>query len=347
MKTAMTPMSFARDPALRLALGKNNAYAASQPLLSRFENEVLGNRQGLQALDGLLQRSIDPLLNREGKARLILDLDSSEDPAHGRQEGVAYNGHFRKNCYHPLFCFTSTGICLAGKLREGHVHSVHGALEMLSPVVERYRKQFWLRDDAAFAKPEFHAYCEAKRMTYFIRLKSNNSLKKLIEPHLTRPTGSLLKSVIEEKFIDLSYQAGSWEKPRRVVCRIAWHENELFPRIGFVVTNSRLSVEKVIKAYNRRAEIENRIKEGKNTLRWDKTSCHRFESSEARLKMRLLAYNLLHLLRKFYIRGEAGALLSGCQTPDQSGCEGLIRCQTLACAGVVRLSIETSLSCSD
>ena len=75
-----------RDPALRLALGKNNAYAASQPLLSRFENEVLGNRQGLQALDGILQRSIDPLLNRQGKARLILDLDSSEDPAHGRQE---------------------------------------------------------------------------------------------------------------------------------------------------------------------------------------------------------------------------------------------------------------------
>ena len=108
-----------RDPALRLALGKNIAYAASQPLLSRFENEVLGNRQGLQALDGLLQRSIDPLLNREGKARLILDLDSSEDPAHGRQAGVAYNGHFRKNCYHPLFCFTSTGICLAGSFVRG------------------------------------------------------------------------------------------------------------------------------------------------------------------------------------------------------------------------------------
>ena len=74
-----------RDPSLRLALGKNNAYAASQTLLSRFENEVLGNRQGLQALDGVHQRSIDPLLNREGKVRLILDLDSSEDPTHGRQ----------------------------------------------------------------------------------------------------------------------------------------------------------------------------------------------------------------------------------------------------------------------
>ncbi len=296
-----------KDPALCLALGKNNAYAASQSLLSRFENKILGNRHGLQALDGVLERSIDPLLKREGKARLILDLDSSEDPAHGRQEGVNYNGHYRKNCYHPLFCFTSSGICLAGKLREGNVHSAHGALEMLSPIVERYRKhfkQFWLRGDAAFAKPELYAYCEAKRMTYFIRLKSNNALKNLIESHLERPTGNLLKSGIEEKFIDLSYQAGSWEKPRRVVCRIAWHESELFPRIGFVVTNSRISVEKVIKLYHRRAEIENRIKEGKNTLRWDKTSCHRFESNEARLKMGLLAYNLLHLLRKFYIRGE-------------------------------------------
>ena len=141
-------------------------------------------------------------------------------------------------------------------------------------------------------------------MTYLILLKSNNTLKNLIEPYLERPTGNLLKSGIEEKFIDLSYQAGSWEIPRRVVCRIAWHENELFPRIGFVVTNSRISVEKVIKLYHHRAEIENRIKEGKNTLRWDKTSCHRFESNEARLKMGFLAYNLLHLLRKFYIRGE-------------------------------------------
>jgi hypothetical protein len=70
----------------------------------------------------------------------------------------------------------------------------------------------------------------------------------------------------------LSYQAGSWEKARRVVCRIVWHENELFPRIVFVVTNSRISVEKVIKVYNRRAELENRIKERKNTLRWDKPS---------------------------------------------------------------------------
>jgi hypothetical protein len=89
-----------------------------------------------------------------------------------------------------------------------------------------------------------------------------------------------------------------------VVCRIAWHEQELFRRIVFVVTKSRISVEKVIKVYNRRAELENRIKEGRNTLRCDKTSYRRFESNEARLKMGLLPYNLLPLLRKLYKRGE-------------------------------------------
>uniref|UniRef100_A0A7C3SI59 Transposase DDE domain-containing protein n=1 Tax=Desulfobacca acetoxidans TaxID=60893 RepID=A0A7C3SI59_9BACT len=67
-------------------------------------------------------------------------------------------------------------------------------------------------------------------------------------------------------------QAKSWSRPRRVVARIEWHRGELFPRIGFVVTNSRLTAGKVVKVYNGRAEIENRIKEGKNTLQWDKTS---------------------------------------------------------------------------
>ena len=91
-----------------------------------------------------------------------------------------------------------------------------------------------------------------------------------------------------------------------MICRIEWHEGELFPRIGFIVTNSRLLAGKVVRVYNGRAEIENRIKEGKNTLRWDKTSCTRFEANEAGLKMGVLAYNLLHILRKFYVRGEGG-----------------------------------------
>jgi hypothetical protein len=295
------------DPALRLALGKDEEYAASQSMLSRLENEILGNEEGMVALDETLQRSIDALLRNKSKRRLILDMDSTEDPAHGRQEGVAYNGHFGKSCYHPLFCFTSEGDCLGVKLRNGNVHSAEGALEVLVPIVKRHRdrfKRFWLRADAAFGKPEIYEYCEGNRITYFIRLKPNNALTDLIEPHLRRPVGRPPKSGIQTKLIDFYYQAGSWDKPRRVICKIERHEGELFPRIGFIVTNSRLSAGKVVKVYNGRAEIENRIKEGNNALRCDKTSCTKFEANEARFKIGVLAYNLLHILRKFYIRGE-------------------------------------------
>jgi hypothetical protein len=81
------------------------------------------------------------------------------------------------------------------------------------------------------------------------------------------------------KIVDLYYQAKSWRRHRRVVAKIEWHRGELFPHIGFVVTNARLPAGKVVKVYNGRAEIENLIKEGKNTLRWDKTSCQRFEAN--------------------------------------------------------------------
>ena len=123
-------------------------------------------------------------------------------------------------------------------------------------------------------------------------------------PHLGRPVSRPPQSGIQVKIVDLRYQAKSWSRPRRVVAKIEWHRGELFPRIGLMITNSRLPAGKVIKVYNGRAEIENRIKEGKNTLRWDKTSCKRFEANQARLQMGVLAYNLLHMIRQFYVWGE-------------------------------------------
>ena len=88
------------------------------------------------------------------------------------------------------------------------------------------------------------------------------------------------------------------------MCKLEWGPNQLIPDMNFIVTNSRLNRTKVIKAYNGRGDARNRIKEGKNTLRWDKTSCHRFGANCARLKMGALAYNLLHMLRRFYVMGE-------------------------------------------
>jgi hypothetical protein len=295
------------DPALRLALGKDHRLGASQSMLSRLENDVLGNAVGLEALDGALTRATEALLKRKNKKRLIIDLDSTEDPAHGKQEGVAYNGYFAKNCFHPLFAFTSEGDCLGARLRPGNVHSADGTLEFIKPLVKRYRdwfKLFGLRADAAFANPETYEYCEEERITYFIRLPGNASLMRLLEPYLNRPVGRPPKSGIQVKVVDLQYQAKSWHKPRRVVAKIEWHRGELFPRIGFVVTNSRLPAGKVIKIYNGRVDVENRIKGGKNTLRWDKTSCQRLEANQARWKMGVLAYNLLHMIRQFYVWGE-------------------------------------------
>ena len=295
------------DPALRLALGKEHELASSQPTLCRFENEILATEQGLNALEAGLISSGDTLLRRRNKKRIIFDLDSTNDPVHGRQENASFNGYYKEVCYHPLFCFTGHGDLLAARLRSGNVPSAEGVLEMLTPLVARYRswfKQLWLRGDAAFAAPEVYEFCEEHRITYFIRLPSNSVLKRLIAPHLKRPAGPPPESGVHVKVIEFEYQAESWKKHRRVVCKIEWHVGELFPRVGFIVTNSRLEAKHVILVYNGRAEIENRIKEGKNTLRWDKTSCHSFAANRARLFLAALTYNLVHLLREVAFYGE-------------------------------------------
>ncbi len=258
------------DPALRLAIGKGNEAGAGQSRLSRLENEVLGTEAGLTSLENALTRSNDALMRRKKKQRLILDVDSTEDPAHGKQEHVAFNGHFGKNCFHPLFAFTSDRDCLRAKLRPRIVHSADGVVDFLDPIVKRYRSRFilfWLRGDAAFASPEVYEYCEDERGTYFIRLPANAVLNRLIEPYLTRPVGRFPKNGIQIKLVDLRYQAQTWDRERRGVAKIEWHDGELFPRIGFIVTNSRLPAGKVVKVYNGRGDVENRIKEGKNALR--------------------------------------------------------------------------------
>jgi hypothetical protein len=295
------------DPALRLAAGKKWEIVAGQSAMSRLENTVLGNGVGIMVLEKAIARSADALLGQKVKPLLIVDMDSTEDPAYGTQEQVAYNGHFQTSCFHPLFAFSSDGTCLAARLRPGNVHSANGSLSMLEGLTRRHRhraRHLWFRADAAFAKPEHYEHCEANGVTYFIRLPANAILKEHIEPDLHRPVGRPPKHRPQVRIVEFEYLAKKWAKPRRVVCKIEWHAGELFPRVGFIVTNSKLSPEKVVRVYNGRGDVENRIKEGKLTLRWDKTSCRRFQANEARLLMGVIAYNLLHLIRRHYMKGE-------------------------------------------
>lgn len=156
------------DPAPRLSLGKGKKFGAGRSALSRLENHILGNGLSLRALDQAILRSADVLIKRKGKHRLAIDMDSTEDPAYGQQEGCAHNGHFGKTCLHPIMAFSGDGDCLAAELRPGNLHSADGGLELVKPLVDRRRgdcKLLWLRGDAAFILPDVCDYCEKERVT--------------------------------------------------------------------------------------------------------------------------------------------------------------------------------------
>jgi hypothetical protein len=157
-------------------------------------------------------------------------------------------------------------------------------------------KKFF-RGDSAFAIPDLYMFLEAERYSYAIRLKSNDLLQREIEYMLKRPMGRPPKKPIVW-YHDFAYQASSWDKPRRVVAKVEWHQGELFPRVGFIVTNLRRSSRKVVKFYNGRGTAEQWIKEGKNAMKWTRLSCHDFADNQVRLQLFALAYNLGNFLRR-------------------------------------------------
>ena len=114
----------ARDPAMQAVVGRRamEKQAASTNTLSRFETEVLVTEENLKGLNQLNAEWVDRAMMRTRHQRIILDMDSSESPVYGEQEGAAYNGHFECVCYHPLFCFNQFGDCEGAMLRPGNVH---------------------------------------------------------------------------------------------------------------------------------------------------------------------------------------------------------------------------------
>ena len=185
-------------------------------------------------------------------------------------------------------------------LREGNVHSADDWRSVLEPVVARYRNEKlrrFFRGDAAFANPDIYTFLEQEGFLYAIRLPANKVLQREIEHLLTRPVGRPPNKPIiwYESF---SYRAATWDRARRVVAKVEWHRGELFPRVGFIVTNLRRDAERVVRFYNGRGVAEQWIKEGKNALKWTKLSCHDFADNQVRLQLFALAYNLGNFLRR-------------------------------------------------
>jgi len=292
----------ARDPAMQAVVGRRalEKQAASTNTLSRFETEVLVTEKNLKGLGQLNAEWLEHAIARTHHRRIILDMDSSESPVYGEQEGSAYNGHFETSCYHPLFVFNEFGDCEGALLRPGNVHSAERWREVLEPIVERHKKRgirLLFRGDAAFAKPEVYDYLEPRDIGYAIRLPANEVLQEHIKHLPKRPAGRPPKKPII-RYHDFQYQAKSWDHPRRVVAKVEWHQGQLFPRVGFVVTNLSAKPEGVVHFYNRRGMAEQWIKEGKYALNWTRLSCHRFIANQVRLQLFILAYNLGNFLRR-------------------------------------------------
>ena len=292
----------AQDPALRTIVGwrDGDRPAASTNTISRFETETLTTPENLEALTGLNTAWVSRAMAHTTHRRVILDMDSSESPVHGEQEGASYNGHFQSVCYHPLFLFNQFGDCEGALLRPGNVHSADRWLEVLEPVVDRYQRECTrqiFRGDAAFAKPELYEFLEAYGVGYAIRLPSNGILEGYIAHLLKQPEGELpVRPIVYHH--EFTYQAGSWAHPRRVVAKVEWHRGELLPRWGFIVTNLHYPPKGVTRFYKGRGTAEQWIKEGKYALNWTRLSCHKFVANQVRLALFILAYNLGNFLRQ-------------------------------------------------
>ena len=290
------------DPTFRL-LGSKKNWNRGGALTSRlhsFETELLASEENLLGLMAVNRELVTQAQATDDSDRVVLDMDSTESPVHGQQEGSAYNGHFGSVCYHPLLLFNQHGDCLAAKLRPGNVHSAEDWDELLLPEIERQQaegKRVTFRADAPFAKPEIYEALEERGADYAIRIPANQSLELEVEDILFRPSGRTSRQpLVRDK--SFPYQAESWAKPRRVVAKVEHHPGELFPRVGFIVTSMTLASRSVGRFYNKRGTAEQWIKEGKQATNWTRLSCHRFRANEVRLQLAALAYNLGNLRRR-------------------------------------------------
>ena len=284
------------DPVMRRVVGSRavDRTAASTSQVGRFETEVLTHPDNLAALMAMPGQWVDRIRQRRPMKKLILDMDSSVSETYGQQEGSMYNGHFACECDHPLFIFNHDGDVERALLRNGNVASADDWRSALEPVIERYRDvdaPRFFRGDAAFALPELYDLLEAERYEYVIRLKANQVLERHIGHLLTRPVGRPPNRP-QRFYHSFDYQAKSWDHPRRVVAKVEWHQGELFPRVGFIVTNVGGGSKSVVDFYNGRGTAEQWIKEGKHAIRWTRLSCHGFDANQTRLQLHVLAYNL-------------------------------------------------------
>lgn len=296
------------DPLLKLVCGRlpeSDPDLASQPTFSRFEN-AFAARDCYRLAEALGEIYLQERERAGSPTHIVLDFDGTDDPTHGQQEGSAYHGYFRQHMYHPLLVFDgTTGQLITAILRPGTAHAGHGTLAILRRIVRRLRER-WpeitieLRADAGFAKPEIYAWCEEHGIDYTIGLVTNARLQQVAAPLQDdalvqqRATGTKVRLLGET-----SYQAGSWDRPRRVIIKAEILAKG--PNTRFVVTTRADDPDHLYAWYTDRGETENWIKDLKRACFADRLSCHRFLANQVRLLLHAAAYTLLDTIRRWLV----------------------------------------------
>ena len=305
--------SLRSDPALKTAVGRGpdtDSDLASQPTLSRLENSVSGF--DLRRLHDLL---VEQYLNRRGEApkQVVLDVDATDDEAHGKQQQIHFHGFYGSYIYLPLLVYDGeTGDLLAAVLRRGNVHASRGVVGLLRRVIRLIRER-WpetriiIRADAGFAAPRVYEFCEESDLEYIIGLISNARLKQLNEDVLREAISEYRETDMKVRHVsDGHYQAKSWPHLRRVIMKAEAMPQGTNQR--FLVTNMEGSPLELYRFYTSRGQMENYIKDLKNALKADRLSCHRFRANQFRLLLHSFAYLLMHGLRQPLERTELGRM---------------------------------------
>lgn len=307
----------ADDPIHKLLLGRDpidGDALASQPTISRFENEV-----GAQALYAMSRELAASVITRHqqrlhGRARTItIDLDPTDDPTHGAQQLSFFNGHYDSWCYLPLLAFVTFNdeaepyLC-AAILRPGNAPATRGARGTLIRLIDLLRQafpkaRFLVRLDGGFATPAILDRLDAEpRLEYVVAMAENAVLTRRAEAAMSEARAQTEASgQTEQLYTETRYAARTWPHERRVVIkaevvRLAGREPRDNQR--FVITNLRQTPRFVYEQiYCARGDVENRIKELHDGLQIGRTSCGRFWANQLRVLLTAAAFVLMQELR--------------------------------------------------
>jgi hypothetical protein len=239
--------------------------------------------------------------HRQAPRQIVLDLDATDDPLHGQQEGRFFHGYYDGYCYLPLYVTCGRHL-LAAKLRRSNIDGAAGADVELARIVGRLRESWpgvriLVRADSGFAREWLMAWCEANGVDYVLGLARNDRLAKEIEGHMAcAQAESERTGQPARRFKDFQYTTRkSWSCRRRVIGKAEWTQGEANPR--FIVTSlSRDEVEAshlYEKIYCARGDMENRIKECQMDMFADRTSANTMRANQLRLWLSSMAYVLL------------------------------------------------------